>query len=237
MAQQKSQDFFDKNMAAKYDARFEKIRAINDCLHLLTRLTLDGLPADASILCVGVGTGADILGVAEAFPRWRFTGVDPSEHMLAVCRERMRAHGLLERCELVHGHLADIPDEPRFDAVLCLLVTQFVKDQAARQEMFRGMAARLKPGGYLVNAEISHDMASPEFQDMAEKWKTMHSHAAGGGQQAEGALKALREHVAVEPQPVIENYLREGGLSLPVQFFQALLIRAWYSRKKPESVG
>jgi tRNA (cmo5U34)-methyltransferase len=237
MAEKKVQDFFGKNMAEKYDERFIKIRAINDCLHLLIRLTLEGLPADASILCVGVGTGADILGLADAFPGWRFMGVDPSEHMLDVCRERMRERGLLPRCELVHGYVADIPEEPRFDAVLCLLVTHFVKDPGARQDMFKGMAARLKPGGYLVNAEISHDMASPEFQDLTEKWKAMHRLTGGGEQQVEGMIRALREHVAVEPPAVVEEYLRQGGLALPVQFFQSFLIRAWYSRKNLKSAG
>jgi tRNA (cmo5U34)-methyltransferase len=231
MAEKKSQDFFDQKAAEKYDARFRKIHAINDNLHLLISLVLKGLPADASVLCVGIGTGADILGLADAFPGWRFTGVDPSEHMLAVCRARIREHSLTFRCELVHGYLADIPEEPRFDAVLCLLVTHFVKDTGARREMFRGMASRLKPGGYLINSEISADISSPEFQDMTDKWAAMHRFTGASDQQLEGMVRALREHVAVETPSVIEGYLTGGGLALPVQFFQSLLIRAWYSRK------
>lgn len=236
MAEKKITELFGQSAAETYDERFRKIHAINDNLHLLIRLILDGLPSEASVLCVGVGTGADIIGLADAFPGWRFTGVDPSGHMLAVCRERLQERSLLPRCELVQGYLDDIPEEPRFDAVLCLLVTQFVKDAAARREMFRGMAQRLKPGGYLINAEISDDMGSPEFQDMAEIWKAMHRFTGASEQKAQGVIQALREHVAVEPPSVIEGYLRQGGLALPVQFFQSLLIRAWYSRKSPGAV-
>lgn len=233
MAEKKVTELFGKSAAETYDERFSKTRAIKDNLHLLIRLILDGLPSQASILCVGVGTGDDIIGLADAFPAWTFTGVDPSVHMLEVCRKRLQEHSLLSRCELVHGYLDDIPEGPRFDAVLCLLVTQFVKDAAARREMFKGMSERLKPGGCLINSEISDDMDSPEFQDMAEVWKAMHRFTGASEQKAQGVIQALRDHVAVEPPSVIEGYLRESGLALPVQFFQSLLIRAWYSRKSP----
>lgn len=235
MAEKKITELFGKSAAESYDERFSKTRAIKDNLHLLIRLILDGLPSDASILCVGVGTGDDIIGLADAFPGWRFTGVDPSVHMLEVCRKRLRERSLLPRCELVQGYLEDIAGGPRYDAVLCLLVTQFVKDVGARREMFRGMAGRLKPGGYLINSEISDDMDSPEFQDMAEMWKAMHRFTGASAQKAEGVVQALRDHVAVEPPSVIESYLRQAGLALPVQFFQSLLIRAWYSRKSPDA--
>lgn len=231
MADARQIELFGKKAAESYDARFEKIQAVNHCLHLLIRLVLDDLPEQASVLCVGVGTGADILGLAQARPRWRFTGIDPSEHMLAVCRQRLERQGLLPRCQLVHGHLADVPEEPRHDAVLCLLVSQFVTDRAQRRELFRGMGARLRPGGCLVNAEISGDMESPEFRSMAEKWKAMHRLTGASEEQAAGVIRALREHVAVEPPNVIEGYLRAAGLGLPVQFFQSLFIRAWYAGK------
>lgn len=235
MAEKKVTELFGKSAAETYDERFSKTRAIKDNLHLLIRLILDGLPSDASVLCVGIGTGDDIIGLADAFPAWTFTGVDPSMHMLEVCRKRLQEHSLLSRCELVQGYLEDIAGGPRYDAVLCLLVTQFVKDAVARREMFRGMAERLKPGGYLINSEISDDMDSPEFQDMAEKWKAMHRLTGASEQKSQGVIQALRDHVAVEPPAVIESYHRQVGLALPVQFFQSLLIRAWYSRKCPET--
>ncbi|MFZ5428177.1 MAG: class I SAM-dependent methyltransferase [Thermodesulfobacteriota bacterium] len=235
MAERKVTEFFGEKAAGTYDERNRKIRAINDNLHLLIRLVLEDLPEDASILCVGVGTGADILGLADAFPGWRFTGVDPSEHMLAVCKDRMREHSLLSRCELIHGYVGEIPVEPRFDAVLCLLVTQFVKDPSARLDMFGDMAARLKLGGFLINSEISGDTASPEFQDMMRAWKAMHRLTGAPEKNLEGMVRALREHVAVEPPSVIEGYLRDAGLGMPVRFFQALFIRAWYSRKSTGS--
>jgi tRNA (cmo5U34)-methyltransferase len=227
----KTPEFFDKKTADSYDERFGKISPIRANLDFLTRLILDDLPADARILCVGVGTGTEIVELANAHPQWRFTGVDPSASMLDVCREKVRKHGLSDRCELVHGYLNDLPPDGAFDAVLCLLVTQFVKDSAERQEMFNAMARQLKPGGYLINAEISDDMSSATFRDIAEKWKTMHRYAGATEQDAENAVDMLAKHVAVVPPAAIERYLQNSGFSRPVQFFQSLLIHAWYSRK------
>jgi tRNA (cmo5U34)-methyltransferase len=224
-------DLFDRKAAAHYDERFRKISPIRDNLDFLIRLVLDDLPAEARVLCVGIGTGTEIVALANARPSWRFTAVEPSAPMLDVCRGKLGESGLSDRCELFHGYLSALPESGAFDAVLCLLVTQFVTDASERQRLFDDMATRLKPGGYLVNAEISDDMSSAEFLDIAEKWKSMHRYAGATAEEAENAIATLCRHVAVVPPPVIEDYLRNSGFSRPVQFFQSLLIRAWYARK------
>jgi tRNA (cmo5U34)-methyltransferase len=127
--------------------------------------------------------------------------------------------------------VSDLPPGGAFDAVLCLLVTQFVTDSAKRQEMFGDMAAQLKSGGYLINAEISDDMSSAKFRNIFEKWKVMHRYAGATAEEAGNIGKALSEHVAVEPPVAIERYLCNSGFSQPVEFFQSLLIHAWYARK------
>jgi tRNA (cmo5U34)-methyltransferase len=41
----------------------------------------------------------------------------------------------------------------------------------------------------------------------------------------------LEEIIAVISPAETEHLLRNSGLPMPVQFFQSLLIRAWYGRK------
>ncbi len=231
MSQQDASKFFDKKSSDSYDERARKIGAISDNLHLLIRIILDDLPADARILCVGVGTGTEIIHLAAAHPGWMFTGVDPAAAMLDVAREKLAENGLQNRCTLIHGYVADVPAGEHFDAVLCLLVTHFLKDDKERQGIFDAMAARLKKGGMLVTADISDDTDSAAFDDIFEKWKTMHRFAGAAEDRLDKIRDDLRNHVSILPPASIETFYRNSGFARPVQFFQSLLIKAWYARK------
>lgn len=223
--------FFDKKASEAYDERNSRLSPVSKNLHFLIRLVLDDLPAGSEILCVGVGTGEELIALSEVFPGWHFTGVEPSEPMLEVCRKKINDRGLTERCNLVHGYLAEFNEDKRFDAVLCLLVTHFVTDLRERQAMYTDMYSRLKPGGYLVNADISDDMESPEFKSMLEKWKALHRFSGASEQTLEYIEKAMGTQLSVLSKSKLEELLVKAGFSLPVQFFQSLLIRAWYSKK------
>jgi hypothetical protein len=61
MQNQKSSIVFDQERASSYDERFTKVAPLRDALHLLIHLVLSELPADARILCVGVGTGSELI--------------------------------------------------------------------------------------------------------------------------------------------------------------------------------
>lgn len=215
-----------------YDAKAQKIGAINQNLHLLIDIVLSDLPDDAKILCVGVGTGGEILSLAAAHPGWHFTGVDPSESMLAICRQKIETAGLHDRCTLTHGYVSDIPATADYDAVLCLLVTHFIKDDAERGAMFADMHARLKPGGYLINAEISYDVNSARYGEMMDKWKAMHIRSGASEEQAAHIPQTLANFVNVASPTSMEEMLKQNGFAMPVLFFQSFLIHAWYSRKK-----
>jgi tRNA (cmo5U34)-methyltransferase len=88
MPNQESSIVFDQERASSYDKRFAKLAPMRDALHLLIHMVLAELPAHARILCVGVGTGSELLALAHAFPQWRFTAVDPAAPMLDICRQR-----------------------------------------------------------------------------------------------------------------------------------------------------
>jgi tRNA (cmo5U34)-methyltransferase len=74
--------------AASYDSQWAKLSPVSACLHFLIGTVLSDLPDDARILCVGAGTGAEMIYLAQQFPGWRLTAVEPSAPMLEVCRSR-----------------------------------------------------------------------------------------------------------------------------------------------------
>ena len=224
-----TQTFF--NDASTYAANAQKMESINANLHFLTHLVLQNLPADAHILCVGVGTGTEILRAAAAFPGWRFTGVEPAPAMLEACRENISKAGISARCTLYEGYLSDIKESERFDAVLCILVTHFIKDIGEREQMFKAMKERLKPKGYLVHAEISYDLSSPKFPNMLESWKAMHRLSGASEEKLSQISETLKRDLAVLPPETTETLLKKVGFAQPIQFFQSLMIHGWYSQR------
>lgn len=223
-------DFFNKEAAKSYDERNTKLAHISECLHFLVGLALKDLPAQSRILCVGVGTGAEILSLARTFPQWRFVGLDPSLEMLNVCRERIQEAGLAERCEFVHGYIQDLSGPADFDAALSMLVAHFVKREE-RVSFFQHMVNRLRPGGYLVNAEISFDLDSPEFSLMLKGWEAVQALMGATPQSLAQLPKQLKEMLSIASPAETEHFLKQSGISLPVRFFQAMMICAWYGKK------
>lgn len=74
--------------ASGYDRQWAKLAPIRDGLHFLLESVFAELPVDASVLCVGAGTGSELIHLAKKFPGWKFTVVEPSGAMLDVCRYR-----------------------------------------------------------------------------------------------------------------------------------------------------
>lgn len=222
-------DHFGRDAAATYDERVARLAPISECLHFLVRLVLAELPDTARLLCVGCGTGTEILALAQARPRWTFVGVEPSGAMLEVCRERLAAAGISDRCALVHGRVQDLPSAPRFDAALSLLVAHFLGvDQ--RRDLLRHVADRLVSGGCLVTAEISGDLQAPEWPQVLANWEQVQKLMGARPDSLADLPRQLREVLTVLTHGRTEELLRECGVKDPVRFFQAFLITGWYGR-------
>ena len=56
--------YFGKAHAPFYDERAVKLASVRDSLNFLVRLCLADLPSESRILCVGAGTGAELLDLA-----------------------------------------------------------------------------------------------------------------------------------------------------------------------------
>lgn len=232
MTQQAPSAIFDEAHAAIYDQRFAKLAPMKDALHLLMRLVLNECPVDANILCVGAGTGAELLYLAEAFPQWRFTALDPSGPMLNVCRQRAAAAGIEARCTFVEGYVDALPAGEAFDAATSILVSQFILQSSERQNFFAAIAGRLRPGGMLVDADLTRHPSAELHADLFEMWLRGWEHNGVSREQLEGMKTAYERDVAVLAPEPLEALIAAAGFAAPVQFFQTLLIRGWYARKQ-----
>lgn len=226
---------FGPEHAASYDERFAKLQPFRDALHLVTAGVLLDLPPDARILCVGAGTGAEILALAERFPGWHFTAVEPSGAMLDVCRRKVEAAGIAGRCDFHEGFLDTLPECAPFDAATSFLVSQFVLEPERRRGFFRDIAARLKPDGLLVNADLSADLMSREYAGLFDLWRNLFRICGFSAEQVEGVRSAYGRDVAVAPAEDVEALIGSAGFEAPLAVLQTALIRAWTARRVARS--
>lgn len=236
MRNEELKTLFDQQ-ASSYDKQWEKTAPIREGLHFLLESVFADLPADARILCVGAGTGAEVAHLARKFPGWRFTVVEPSGAMLGVCGRRAEAEGFASRCHLHEGYLDSLPPADAHDAATCFLVSQFILDRDARSGFFRAVAERLRPGGILASSDLASDVESREYDALLHAWMHMMAAADVSPEGQERMRAAYARDVAVLPPGAIAAIIEAGGFDTPVQFFQAGLIHAWFSRRAVGRAG
>lgn len=222
---------FGAKHAANYDKQWAKLAPLRDALHLLIGAAFCDLPSNARVLCVGAGTGTEILYLAERFPQWHFAAVEPSAPMLDVFRERAEAHGIASRCVFHEGYIDSLPSSEPFHAATALLVSQFVLDPEARVDFFRAIAARLGPGGYLASADLSADLRSADYPRLLEIWVRVMQGAEVSAVMIERIRNAYGREVAVAPEEDVSAIIRSAGFHRPIRFFQAGLIHAWFAKR------
>jgi len=236
MQQEEITALFDKQAGA-YDQQWSKMASINAALHLLTSTVLAELPSQAHILCVGAGTGAEILYLAQKFPEWRFTAVEPSTAMLEVFRRRAEEQGIAARCVFHPGYLDSLPAHGLFDAATAFLVSQFILDRQARAKFFQSIAERLRPAGVLVSSDLAGDLTAPDCQDLLGLWFQVMTGSGASPEGIERMREAYSRDVAVLPPQDVREIIERGGFNTPVLFFQAGMIHAWYAKRSPSQTA
>ena len=210
--------------ASGYDNQWAKMAPIRDGLHFLLESVFTELPADARILCVGVGTGAELAHLARKFSRWSFTAVEPSGAMLDVCRHRAEKEGFTSRCYFHEGYLDSLPGKDLHDAATCFLVSQFILEQEARSEFFRTIANRLQPRGILASSDLASEVGSNDYEALLHVWLNIMAAADATLERLERMRAAYANDVAVLPPTAVASIIESGGFEAPVQFFQAGLL-------------
>ncbi|WP_054179532.1 class I SAM-dependent methyltransferase [Trabulsiella odontotermitis] len=223
-------DIFNSEFSHRYDASNSRFSAINGNLHFLITLLLSDLPIDAHILCVGVGTGTEIIYLASMNPDWRFTGIDPSPDMLEVCASKLEQAEIKHRCTLIEGYLENVPDTKVYDAIICLLVTHFIQLND-RGGIYHQMAARLRTPGRLVVAEIAGNIDADNFDEQLANWAIMQAISNPNMPTLDDLRNLLKKRLLLLPPEKTEKLIINAGFLPPYHFFQSLLIHAWVAKK------
>ncbi|HAN97147.1 MAG TPA: SAM-dependent methyltransferase [Planctomycetaceae bacterium] len=219
------------DLAETYDQQWAKLGAFRDGMHLLMAAILSALPRDARMLCVGAGTGAEIHFLADRFPEWSFVAVEPSAGMVDVATKRAVNHGYASRCTFHTGYLDSLDEVGRFDGACSLLVSQFLLDERERIGFFAEIAARLKPGGLLVTADLVSDVSSEAYGSLLEVWLRTMAASDVPADRLSRMREAYARDVAIVSAERMQAIVASAGFSPPVPFYQAGLIHAFYCRR------
>ena len=203
---------------------------MNGVLHLLTRALLSELPINARVLCVGVGTGAELINLAQAFPQWQFTAVEPAAPMLNICRQQAEEIGIASRCTFHEGYLDSLATSDAFDAATCFIVLHFLFQPDERRSFLRQIASRLRSNGYLVISTLAADMSTSTYKSLFEFWLRMLKSEVST-EEVEKFRTSYGKDVAILSPQEIESAIALSDFDVPVLFLQTLLIHAWYAKR------
>ena len=216
--------FADPKMVATYTEgppRF--VPGYNSMLSMAAILLAEHARDDARILVLGAGGGLQLKAFAEAQPRWKFDGVDPSAAMLDLAKQTLGP--LASRAHLHQGYIDDAPAGP-FDGATCLLTLHFV-DVAERRRIAAEIHRRLKPGAPFVAAHFS----IPGGDDERPTWLSRYSAylAASGVEpdKAAAARKAVDAQLSILAPEQDEAILRSAGFSGASLFYTGFTFRGW----------
>lgn len=222
--------------ASSYNTQWTRMAPIFHGLYFLIESVFAKLPAEARILSVGAGTGNELIHFAEKFPGWNFTVVEPSGAMLDICRYQVKKFGFTSRCYFHEGYLDSLPIEKMHDAATCVLVSQFITEQAARSIFFQQIANRLQPDGMLAIADLSYEVAAENYNALLEVWQRVMTTADASPEGLQRMKAAYTKDVAVLPPTTVASIITAGGFKAPVPFFQAGLLHAWFAQRAAGNV-
>ncbi len=216
--------FSDPNFVSQYAEGPPRFMPGFADMHRMTGVLLsEHAGENAKILVLGAGGGLELKALAEWYPTWTFTGVDPSEDMLELAR--LTLGPLSSRVVLEPGYIFDAP-EGAYDAATCLLTLHFLSPEE-RVSTLQAIRQRLRPGAPLVIAHSSF----PQNAEARPLWLSRYAafaEAAGVDadvvEQAQSAVGAL-EHIQSPADD--ESLLEQAGFSGIELFYTAFTWRGW----------
>jgi tRNA (cmo5U34)-methyltransferase len=216
--------FEDPEMVARYtDGPTRFVPGYGD-LHRMTGVLLaERVPRDATVLVLGAGGGLELKAMAEAYPEWRFVGVDPAAEMLRLAERTLGP--LAARVQLVKGYIDAAPEGP-FDAATCLLTLHFL-DAAERRRTTGEIRRRLTPGAPFVAAHSSFPQKPAERPLWLSRYTAFAIAAGAEPELAENARKVVEAALTLLDPTQDEAVLTDAGFTGVSLFYAAFTWRGW----------
>ncbi|WP_313892854.1 class I SAM-dependent methyltransferase [Psychrobacillus sp.] len=224
---------FDAKLAKQYDSGIRRALPTYDpMLRLIQTFLRANTPEDAHLLIVGAGGGNEVTNFGLNNPGWKFTGVDPSETMLAVANEKCKEAELSNRVTLLTGTVEDISTKSSFDAATCILVLHFIHAYEEKLKTLQNIHARLKDNAPFVLISKYGDPNSEEFQERLKLWKSYWLDTTKLTSTEVDAMEQEILSLSYLPEEKVVQLLQEAGFVKIAKFFSTTLFGGWICYKK-----
>ncbi|TCM64464.1 tRNA (cmo5U34)-methyltransferase [Acinetobacter calcoaceticus] len=214
-----AKDFNNQQVVEGYDQHIRKLIPGYELIHLQVAALLKSYVAEqADILVVGCGTGYELQYLAEQFPQWRFTAIDPAPNMLEKAKSHVAAKGLTEQIQFIQGDSSILDQVDRqFDAAVSILVSHFVP-HPDKLDFFSHIAASLKSHGLC----ISYDLTLFKHSGQAQVLKQLVQSIGLVEAQANAMLERLENDFYLLDDGALQQCYLDAGFAEVEQFSQVL---------------
>lgn len=186
-------------------------------------LLAERVPEAGHVLVLGAGGGLELKAFADAAPRWRFVGVDPSAPMLSLARDTLGP--LISRVALIEGRIDAAPAIP-FDGATCLLTLHFLPAEERLHTLVE-LRRRLKPGAPLVVAHHSVPQGASAKARWLERYAAFAAASGTPVQDARKAIEAIGDRLPLLAPEQDVALLEQAGFDGIELFYAGFTFRGW----------
>lgn len=186
-------------------------------------LLAERVPEDAHILVLGAGGGLEMRVLADAYPSWRFTGIDPAGQMIGLAQRTLGSHA--SRAAFVEGYIDQAPDGP-FDGAICLLTLHFLASEERRRTAAE-IHRRLRPAAPFVAAHSSFPQSTEERAVWLNRYADFAIASGADPKMAINARDTVGRSLDVLSPEEDAAILRAAGFSGVTLFYAAFTWRGW----------
>lgn len=184
------------------------------------------------ILIAGAGGGQEILTLGKKDATLQFTGIDPSQSMLQLAKQRIRNNDIQNEVTLINGTVHELQDDERFNAATCILVLHFIRNTSEKRDLIMQIQQRLKPGAPFFICAINGNPNSNSFSVQMKAWR---NHMRQNHVPKED-WERFESSFGTDIHPITEKemitLLQDCGFTIITRFFTSFLIDGFWAIKR-----
>jgi tRNA (cmo5U34)-methyltransferase len=203
-----------------------------EAMHTMVLACLQAyLPESADLLVVGSGTGMELTRLGNACPQWHFLGIDPSEKMQAIAKEKMSHHQLSQRVKLIQGYTQDLPTDILYNAATSILVMHFIPP-SGKLEFLQSIAQRLHSSAPFVLVDVFGEKQGKELKQLMPILQAYWNVMGLPRQKQQEFLVRFDQGVYPLAETSILNLLEQAGFEKTIRFYTGLWVGGWLAFKR-----